>query len=99
MALTLEVFQYAETVVTPVPAANRAGFGHIAFAVDDVSAAREAVLAAGGGAVGTVEVVAIPGTGTITWTYTRDPEGNIIELQSRAPENTATASQETSHGG
>jgi predicted enzyme related to lactoylglutathione lyase len=61
------------------------GFGHIAFAVADVAAARDAVLAAGGAAVGTVEVVTIPGAGTITWTYVRDPEGNIIELQRRTP--------------
>ena len=83
---TLEVFQYADVADAPVPVANRVGFGHIAFAVDDVAAARDAVLAAGGAAVGTVEVVAIPGTGKITWTYTRDPEGNIIELQHREPE-------------
>ena len=57
------------------------------FAVDDVAAAREAVLAAGGTAVGTVEVVAIPGAGTITWTYVRDPEGNIVELQRHEPES------------
>ena len=83
---TLEVFQYAEVADAPAPVANRLGFGHIAFGGDDVRAAREAVLAAGGAAVGTVEVVAIPGAGTITWTYTRDPEGNIIELQNREPE-------------
>jgi len=87
---TLEVFQYAQVTDAPVPVANRVGFGHIAFAVDDVNTARKAVLAAGGGALGTVEVLTIPGAGKITWTYTRDPEGNIIELQSREP-NTATA--------
>lgn len=84
---TLEVFQYSETADAAVPAANRPGFGHIAFAVDDVAAAREAVLAAGGAAVGTVEVVVIPGAGTITWTYVRDPEGNIVELQRHEPES------------
>ena len=69
--------------VAPPPAANRTGFTHIAFGVDDVHAAREAVLAAGGQAVGTVESVEVPGAGTITWTYVRDPEGNLIELQRR----------------
>jgi predicted enzyme related to lactoylglutathione lyase len=53
--------------------------------MDDVSAARTAVLAAGGTALGTVEVIAIPGVGQITWRYVRDPEGNIIELQRRRP--------------
>ena len=80
---TLEVFQYSQNAEAPTPPANRVGFGHIAFEVDDVSATRDAVIAAGGAAVGTVERVAIPGAGHITWTYARDPEGNIIELQRR----------------
>lgn len=84
---TLEVFQYSEIASAAAPVANRPGFGHIAFAVDDVAGARDAVLAAGGAPVGTVEVVRIPGAGTITWTYVRDPEGNIIELQRHEPES------------
>ena len=82
---TLEIFQYAENVDGPPPPANRVGFGHIAFVVDDVARAREVVLAAGGSALGTVESVAIPGAGIITVVYMRDPEGNIVELQHRAP--------------
>jgi len=82
---TIEIFQYEEPVEAPPAVANRVGFGHIAFAVDDVSAVRQQVIAAGGSAVGTIEVVAIQGAGTITWTYTRDPEGNIVELQRRDP--------------
>jgi predicted enzyme related to lactoylglutathione lyase len=80
---TLEVFQYEEFADAEAPPANRLGFTHIAFAVDDVTAAREAVLAGGGRALGTIEVLVIPETGRITWTYVRDPEGNIIELQCR----------------
>jgi orotate phosphoribosyltransferase/catechol 2,3-dioxygenase-like lactoylglutathione lyase family enzyme len=80
---TLEVFQYGESVDAPMPTPNRVGFGHIAFAVDDVNAAREAVRAAGGTPLGSVEVVVLAGAGTITWTYVRDPEGNIVELQHR----------------
>ena len=82
-APTLEVFQYSQNVEAAAPPANRVGFGHIAFEVDDVAATRDAVVAAGGDVVGTIESVAIPGAGRITWTYTRDPEGNIIELQRR----------------
>jgi hypothetical protein len=41
------------------------------------------VVAAGGDVVGTIESVAITGAGHITWTYARDPEGNIIELLRR----------------
>ena len=80
---TLEIFQYDDFVDAEAPPANRIGFGHIAFAVDDVNAARNAVFAAGGTAVGTVETVAISSLDSITWTYVRDPEGNIIELQHR----------------
>ncbi len=83
---TLEIFQYTQNIETPAPAANRSGFGHIAFAVDDVAAAREAVLEAGGSALGTVESVIVEGAGRVTWTYMRDPEGNIIELQRRDPD-------------
>jgi predicted enzyme related to lactoylglutathione lyase len=63
------------------PAVNRPGFAHLAFAVDDVAAARDAVLAAGGGVVGDVVSVAIPDAGQITFAYVTDPEGNVIELQ------------------
>jgi catechol 2,3-dioxygenase-like lactoylglutathione lyase family enzyme len=87
---TLEVFQYAEVADAPMTVANRVGFGHIAFAVEDVVAARDAVLAAGGSAVGTVEAVVIPGSGRFTWTYMRDPEGNIVELQRYEPETATT---------
>jgi glyoxylase I family protein len=84
---TLEIFGYDVVMGGPPPPANRVGFTHIAFAVDDVAQACEAVLAAGGSAVGTVESVVVPGAGRITWTYMRDPEGNIIELQRRDPEH------------
>ena len=79
------MFQYSQNAEAAAPPANRVGFGHIAFAVDDVAAVHQAVVAAGGSAVGTIERVAIEGAGTITWTYVRDPEGNIIELQRRDP--------------
>ena len=78
---TLEIFQYNRQVDQSKPAANRPGFAHIAFAVDDVAAARDAVLAAGGGVVGELVSVEIPGAGQIVFAYVTDPEGNIIELQ------------------
>lgn len=78
---TLEVIRYNQQEEKPTTAANRPGFGHIAFAVDDVKAARDAVLAAGGGKVGDLVTVDIPGRGKLTEIYVNDPEGNIIELQ------------------
>jgi len=78
---TLEVFQYNRQEQRPETAINCPGFAHIAFAVDDVEAAKEAVLAAGGGTVGQVVSLEVPGAGTVTFVYLTDPEGNILELQ------------------
>jgi predicted enzyme related to lactoylglutathione lyase len=78
---TLEIFQYNHIEERPETTINRPGFAHIAFAVDDVEAAREAVLAAGGSAYGELVTVEISGAGNITVVYLTDPEGNIIELQ------------------
>ncbi len=81
---TLEIFTYDYMVDRPPAAVNRPGFGHVAFSVADVAAARAAVLAAGGRPVGEVVTVAVAGGGLITWCYVSDPEGNILELQSWA---------------
>lgn len=78
---TLEIFQYDLEQERPATAVNRPGFGHIALAVDDVARAREAVLAAGGRAVGDLVSTRIPVAGTISVVYATDPEGNVIELQ------------------
>ena len=78
---TLEIFNYNILKERPATVVNRPGFGHIAFAVDDVSAAREAVLAAGGQAVGEIVTVQIASGAQVTWCYVADPEGNAVELQ------------------
>jgi predicted enzyme related to lactoylglutathione lyase len=78
---TLEIFQYNLPAAGPAPCVNRPGLAHLAFAVDDVAAARAAVLAAGGGAVGEVATTEIPQAGRIMLAYVTDPEGNVIELQ------------------
>jgi predicted enzyme related to lactoylglutathione lyase len=79
---TLEIFQYGTGPEAPGTAINRPGFGHLAFAVPDVAAARETVLAEGGGVVGEVVTTGTSDGRRVTWTYLTDPEGNIIELQS-----------------
>ena len=50
---------------------------------DDVPAARDAVLAAGGRAIGEVVTLVNAAGKALTWVYVTDPEGNVIELQSR----------------
>lgn len=85
---TLEIYSY-EANVDPAaaPAANRVGWGHIAFMVDDVAFARSAVLAVGGQPLPRTEVVTAQTADgrRVTWCYLADPEGNLIELQSWSP--------------
>ena len=79
---TLELFEYAQMVDQEPSVPNHPGFGHLAFEVEDVEQTLQAVLAAGGARLGEVVTFDVQEAGTITWTYARDPEGNIIELQS-----------------
>ena len=78
---TLEIFEYNRAEKRPETAINRPGFAHIAFEVDDVEAARDEVLVAGGDCVGDLVTVELTDAGKITFVYMTDPEGNIIELQ------------------
>ena len=60
--------------------ANRVGFGHVAFAVEDVDETLAEMVAAGGSRLGAV-TTADTSAGRLTLVYARDPEGNIVELQ------------------
>jgi catechol 2,3-dioxygenase-like lactoylglutathione lyase family enzyme len=78
---TLEIFEYRPEASAPDKTVNRPGFGHLAFAVEDVEAVSRAVLAAGGGQVGALTTVPVAGAGTVRFVYLTDPEGNVLELQ------------------
>jgi predicted enzyme related to lactoylglutathione lyase len=78
----LEIFSYDQPESRPPAVANRLGYGHIAFAVDDVKAARDAVCAAGGHQVGQIVTLRFAGGASVRWCFVTDPEDNIIELQS-----------------
>ena len=78
---TLEIFQYDPSLEHPSTAANRPGFGHIAFVVPDVATARDTILEAGGGSLGDVVTTPTADGRRVTWCYVTDPEGNIVELQ------------------
>lgn len=78
---TLEIFQYSPEGPDDGPLIHRRGFAHVAFAVDDVDAARRDVVAAGGHEFGELVSVRVGGAGVVTFVYVTDPEGNIIELQ------------------
>jgi predicted enzyme related to lactoylglutathione lyase len=78
---TLEIFGYDHLEQRPAPVVNEPGFGHLAFLVDDVPAALQAVVDGGGGAIGEIATSHVTGVGILTVVYAKDPEGNILELQ------------------
>ncbi len=91
---TLEIFQYSEVLESATPAANRQGYGHVAFAVDDVAEAADAVVRNGGNLVGEIVTRNVPGVGVLTFTYAADPESNMIELQHWGVETKASGREE-----
>jgi catechol 2,3-dioxygenase-like lactoylglutathione lyase family enzyme len=82
---TLEIYSYSRMLEKPTAVANRRGLGHLAFQVDDVGACLERVLSRGGHTLGSITRLPVPGRGTVTFVYARDPEDNLIELQSWSP--------------
>jgi predicted enzyme related to lactoylglutathione lyase len=76
---TLEIFSYSQLIEGNVPTANQCGFADIAFAVDDVNQALQAVIDLGCGNLS--HGIAVDSVGVLRVVYARDPEGNIIELQ------------------
>jgi len=79
---TLEIFSYQEMVKRDPIAANYTGFNHIAFAVEEVDKVYALALTQGAKELGRVTERVIPEVGTVKFVYFRDPEGNIIEIQS-----------------
>ncbi|HEX5039533.1 MAG TPA: VOC family protein [Candidatus Limnocylindria bacterium] len=82
---TLEIYTFASTDGRADRTIDRPGWGHIAFAVDDVDSARRLVLDTGGRAIGEIVTLATADGRRVTWCYVADPEGNAVELQSWAP--------------
>ncbi|MBI5218471.1 MAG: VOC family protein [Bacteroidia bacterium] len=78
---TLEIFQYDKNEENQKALANRKGFGHIAFKVDNVRDILNKILIHGGTQVGEIAETEIKDAGIIIFVYARDIDGNIIELQ------------------
>lgn len=79
---TLEIFSYKKMIHTEKIMANHTGFTHIAFEVDDVDSIFTKALENGGTTLGKVIKKEVQGVGMLKFVYLRDPEGNIIEIQS-----------------
>lgn len=79
---TLEIFTYEPTEDQPNTMPNFKGFSHIAFEVEDIQNILEKALENGASMLGQVVNKKIEGVGILYFVYFRDPEGNIIEIQS-----------------
>ena len=79
---TLEIFSYKDTYDSDPIMANHTGFTHIAFEVEDVDQTFNSAIKNGGKPLGKVTEKAVEGVGILNFVYFRDPEGNIVEIQS-----------------
>lgn len=79
---TLEIFTYRDTHDREPAMANHTGFAHIAFEVENVEKTFDHALKNGATKLGKITEKSIDGVGMLTIVYLRDPEGNIIEIQS-----------------
>lgn len=79
---TLEIFTYKEMHENSPIMANNIGFTHIAFEVEDVTKTLEIAVNHGASILGEITEKAVDGVGMLKFVYFRDPEGNIIEIQS-----------------
>ena len=79
---TLEIFSYENTRESEPVMANCTGYTHIAFEVKDVETILNHALNNGAKLLGKVTEKIIEGVGILKFVCFRDPEGNIIEIQS-----------------
>jgi len=79
---TLEIFSYQKMQDVKPIMANHVGLTHIAFEVPDVDNILDLSIKNGGQLLGNVSKKTIDGVGALKFVYLRDPEGNIVEIQS-----------------
>ncbi|MFO7665701.1 MAG: VOC family protein [Desulfobacterales bacterium] len=79
---TLEIFSYQNMRDCEPMMANYVGLTHIAFEVNDVDETLNKAIKNGGQVLGKVTEKAVDGVGDLKFVYFRDPEGNIVEIQS-----------------
>ena len=78
----LELYEFPEWDATDWP--YRPGQGHLAFGVDDVEEAAKRVVDEGGSYLGEIATWTAPSGNLATFVCMRDPEGNLVDLWTRA---------------
>ena len=79
---TLEIFSYEDMYDTKLIMANCRGFTHIAFEVEDVNSTLQNALKNNAKKLGEVVEKEVENVGILQFVYFRDPEENIVEIQS-----------------
>lgn len=79
---TNEIYQYETFQDQKHISPNKRGFSHIAFEVYNVEKVLETLKKNGGKEFGEITKRKVDDVGELTFVYARDPEGNLIELQS-----------------
>ena len=79
---TLEIFTYNQIFKCKQPNSNYTGFTHIAFEVENVDETYKTAIANGASPLGKIVEKQIENLGMLKLVYFRDPEGNIVEIQS-----------------
>ncbi|MGE8060432.1 VOC family protein [Pseudomonas sp. NPDC089547] len=79
---TLEIFEYDKQREESVKFANSSGITHLAFEVSDLERVCADVILHGGSMLGRLSCIPVEGIGRCTFVYVRDPDRNIIEVQS-----------------
>ena len=80
---TLEIFEYKKHLDDQnPPSINNPGFTHIAFHVEDIHFYINRFIENGGSYYGKKIETLIEQVGLLKAVYLRDPEGNIVEIQS-----------------
>ena len=82
---TIEIFQYRDRVDSELKMANHTGFTHMAFEVEDVQRTFDEAMKNGAEPLGKIAERSVEGVGFLSFVYLRDPEGNIVEIQSWKP--------------
>ena len=79
---TLEIFTYKDMQSGAPIMANHIGITHIAFEVENVDHTFDLAMTNGGQPLGVITDKVVDGVGKLKFVYFRDPEGNIVEIQS-----------------
>lgn len=77
---TLEIYSYHPNAPHQPRPVHQPGLGHLAFHVLDLPAVLQRVRAHGGQLLGEVVTTSVDHEREVHWCYTRDPEGNVVEL-------------------